>query len=48
LIYILVTRRAEYDPSLLVGQEEKYQQRRKKRVPREANEMGYELIEKAA
>jgi transposase len=48
LIYTLVTRRAEYDPSLLVGQEEKYQQRRKKRVEREAKEMGYELVAKAA
>jgi transposase len=48
LVYTLVTRRAEYDPAVLLRQEEKYHQRRHKRVQREAREMGYELVPTAA
>lgn len=46
LIYYLITHRTEFDPKFLNRQEERYQQRRKKRVQREADEMGFQLVPK--
>jgi transposase len=48
LIYHLITRRTEFDPGLLLRQQERYRQRRQKRIQREAAEMGYDLVPKAA
>jgi hypothetical protein len=48
LIYNLITRRAEFDPQQLLRKQEKYQQRRQKRIQREAAEKAYDLIPKAA
>jgi transposase len=48
LFYNLITRRTEFDPQQLMRQQERYQQRRQKRIQREAAEMGYDLVPKAA
>lgn len=48
IIYSLVTRRTAFDPDMLLRQQEKYQARRKKRLQREAAEMGFDLIPRAA
>lgn len=48
IIYNLITRRTQFDPGLLLRQQERYQQRRHKRIQREAAEMGYDLVPKAA
>jgi len=48
MLYHLITRRAAFDPSMLLRQQERYQQRRQKRLRREAAEMGFDLIPKAA
>ena len=48
LIYNLITRRTEFDPRQLPRKQERYQQRHHRRIVREAAEMGYDLIPKAA
>ena len=44
IIYQLITTRQEYDESVFVQQEEKYQQRRTKRLHKEAAALGFLLV----
>jgi transposase len=48
ITYHLITRRTAFDPSVLLRQQARYQQRRQKRLQREAAEMGFDLVPKAA
>jgi hypothetical protein len=48
ITYHLITRRTAFDPSVLLRQQVRYHQRRQKRLQREAAEMGFDLVPKAA
>lgn len=48
IIYHMITRRAAFDPAVLLRQQERYQQRRQKRLQREAEQMGFHLVPKTA
>ncbi len=48
IIYHLITRRVAFDPAVLLRQQERYQQRRQKRLRREAEQMGFYLLPKTA
>jgi transposase len=48
IIYCLITRRTAFDPGMLLKQQQKHEQRRRKRLTREAAEMGFDLVPRAA
>src|SRR5262249_43399211 len=48
IIYHLITRQEAFDPKVILEQQARYQERRKRRLQREAREMGFELVPKPA